>query len=405
MRILVVSQYFWPESFRINELIDALPAAGCEVTVLTGQPNYPEGKIFEGYKALSFRKEVHNGYSIIRVPMMQRNKAKAYQLILNYLSFVISTSFFAPWLLRGERFDVIFVYAPSPILQVIPAIILKKIKRVPLVTWVGDLWPQSLVSTGFVANRFLLKIIEQFVRFIYRQNDLLLVQSRPFIGPVKKLAGAVPVEYFPNPGEAMFADKSSMLATPVYKLKKGFNIVFAGNLGSVQAIEMIFKAAMILQEEPDINIFLFGNGSMTEWLKTEISAKELKNLVLAGRFPTSAMPAIFAQADVLLVSLIKDETMSLTVPAKVQTYMAAGKPIIAALDGEGAKIVTDAGAGVATPAEDAVALANVILALSRLPQSDLTKMGDAGYLYYKKNFDSGMLTDRFIKRLSTIIKI
>jgi len=403
MRVLLVSQYFWPESFRINELINVLQSEGAEITVLTGQPNYPEGKIFKGYKAFSVKRENHNGYSIIRVPMISRGKAGAIRLCLNYVSFIFSACCYAPWLLRGKKFDGIFVYGLSPILVGLPAILIKKIKKNPLIIWIGDLWPESLASTGYIKNRFILNIIEQVVKFIYQSSDLLLIQSRQFMEPVKKLAGQVPVEYFPNPGEVLFTDRKKMASEPVYKLRKGFNIVFAGNLGSVQALDMILEAAVILQSEKGINIFLFGSGSMAEWLNTEIVAKKLNNIILPGRFPPHNMPDIFDQADVMLVSLVKDETMSLTVPAKLQSYLAAGKPIIAALDGEGARIVIEARAGIACSAEDSVALAKTILELKKQPAEKLNEMGRNGYHYHQENFDSKMLGQRLFNRLQKLI--
>lgn len=398
MKVLLVTQYFWPESFRINELIDSMQIEGAEITVITGQPNYPEGNIFKGYSAFSIKRESHNGYSIIRLPMFPRGHSGAFRLVANYMSFTIAACFLAPWLLRGKKFDSIFVYGLSPILTAIPAIILKKIKKTtPLITWVGDLWPESLVSTGFVKNRYLLRILEKLVSYIYRNSDLVLIQSRPFREPIKKLSPLSKIEYFPNPGETFFSNNESL--APVYALKEGFNVVFAGNLGRVQSIKMIFEAAVILQNESDINLYLFGSGSMSEWLRKEIDDKKLERLILAGRFLPKKMPGIFAQADVLLVSLVKDETMSFTVPAKVQSYMASGKPIIAALDGEGAKLIEEAGAGIYSPAEDAQALANTILRLRNMPRAELDKMGLAGRTYYEENFDSRVLSRQLIKRM------
>ena len=403
MKILLLSQYFWPESFRINELIDGLSEINCEVTVITGQPNYPEGAIFKGYKIFSFKNELHNGYQIIRVPMIPRGKVSGIQLAINYISFVCSASIFAPWMLRNEKFDAIFVYAPSPILQVIPAIILKKLRKVPLITWVGDLWPQSLSSTGFITNQLLLKQIERLVSFIYKNNNLILVQSRPFIEPVKKISGNVPVEYFPNPGERIFDKKYNINYNPtIYKLRDGFNVVFAGNLGSVQSLEMIVEAAQILRNEKQITIYLFGSGSMVQTIMEQINQMKLTNIILPGRYSPNEMPNIFRQADVLLVSLVRDFTMDMTVPAKIQSYMACGKPIIAALDGEGAKIVLEAGAGVASPAEDAMSLAANIIYLKDLTKEQLNKMGQDGYKYYQRNFELQKLCKIFVERVKVL---
>jgi Glycosyl transferase 4-like domain len=159
MKVLVLSQHYWPESFRITEVVESLRRAGCSVTVLTGQPNYPGGEVFAGYRAGSLGSERHpTGYTIHRVPLSPRGNGSALRLVVNYVSFLLSAALLGPWALRHESFDVIFVYGTSPILQAIPAILLKRIKRAALVTWVQDLWPQSLEVTGFVRSRRLLDL-------------------------------------------------------------------------------------------------------------------------------------------------------------------------------------------------------------------------------------------------------
>lgn len=164
MRLLVLSQYFWPETFRITEVVQSLRDAGCEVTVLTGQPNYPDGVVADGYSALSVRTQVRDGLTIHRVPLVPRGRGSALRLVANYASFVVSAAVFGPWLLRGRRFDAILVYAPSPILQAIPAVWLAWLKGAKLVTWVQDLWPESLSATGFVRNARALAVVAAVVR-------------------------------------------------------------------------------------------------------------------------------------------------------------------------------------------------------------------------------------------------
>jgi hypothetical protein len=233
VRILIVSQYYWPESFRINEVVESLQRIGCHVTVLTGQPNYPQGKVFAGYRGSSFGKQQHEtGYSIYRVPHAPRGRGGALGLAVNYFSFVCSASLFGPWLLRKQSFDVIFVFGMSPIFQAIPALVLKSIKNAKLITWVQDLWPQSLEAAGFVRNRRMLAMVAIVVRWIYRSNDLLLVQSQAFISSVKAMCGKTPVKYHPNPGELGF-DETQFKDPPKLVMEQGFNVVFAGNLGTV----------------------------------------------------------------------------------------------------------------------------------------------------------------------------
>jgi glycosyltransferase involved in cell wall biosynthesis len=318
------------------------------------------------------------------------------------LSFVFSASLFGPWLLRRQRFDVIFVFGVSPILQAIPAVVLKWIKRAKLVTWVQDLWPQSLEATGFVRNQRVLAMVAVLVRWIYRRNDLLLVQSQAFISPVQAMAGKTPVLYHPNPGELAF-NQVRPLSVPALLLEPGFNVVFAGNLGTVQALGTLLDAAELLLPHSEVRIVLVGSGSRSEWLQQEVLRRQLDNVQLAGRFAPEAMPGILTQASALLVSLVRSPIMSQTVPSKVQAYLAAGKPIIASLDGEGARVLEESGAGVSCPAEDAVALAEAVLRLRAMPSDELLRMGEAGLIYYKQNFDPAVLAAKLVQHFSQVL--
>ncbi|MCT7297523.1 glycosyltransferase family 4 protein [Ralstonia sp. CHL-2022] len=399
MRVVLVSQYFWPETFRINEVVESLSGLGCKVTVLTGQPNYPSGVIEKGYKAFSLRSERRNAVTILRVPMIPRGRGSGMRLVANYLSFVVSATLFGPWLLRGQQFDVVLVYAPSPILQAIPAIWLKWIKRARLVTWVQDLWPESLRATGFVRNQRILNAVACAVRWIYRRNDLLLVQSHAFVKPVSEMAGCTPVIYHPNPGELAFSTSQDDRISPL-ELEAGFNIVFAGNLGTVQALDTVLAAAQLLRDDPDVRFVFIGSGSRSEWLQREIQRLGLDNARILGRFASTDMPAILAQASALLVSLVRDPIMSQTVPSKVQAYLAAGRPIIACMDGEGARVVVESGAGVGCPAQDAQALADAVRQLRNMSPSDLEQMAERGRSYYQRNFSPELLAERLVRVLS-----
>ena len=403
MRILVLSQYFWPESFRITEVVESLRHVDCHVTVLTGQPNYPQGEVFDGFSAAGFGVQQHeSGYSIYRVPLMPRGHGGPLGLAVNYLSFVLSASLLGPWLLRKQRFDVVLVYAPSPITQAIPAVWLAFIKRAKLVTWVQDLWPESLEATGFVRSPRVLALVSVLVRWIYRRCDLLLVQSQAFIAPVTAMAGKTPVQYHPHPGE-LASGEAEALAPPALVLEPGFNVVFAGNLGTVQAMATVLDAAELLLPHADVRIVLVGSGSRSEWLQQEVVRRQLDNVQLAGRFAPEAMPSILVQASVLLVSLARSPVMSQTVPSKVQAYLAAGKPVIASLDGEGARVLEESGAGVSCPAEDSAALAEVVLQLRALPFDALQRMGHAGQIYYQQHFDPALLATKLVQHFSWVL--
>ena len=402
MKILIVSQYYWPESFRITELVHSLRDKGYEVAVLTGQPNYPDGRVFPGYSAAGIGKQVHvDGYDIFRVPLVPRGKAGSIRLTINYLSFVLFGSILGPWLLRGREFDVIFVFGTSPILQAIPAIVLKPIKRAKLVLWVQDLWPQSLEVTGHIKNKTILRLVSGLVRWIYGRSDLLLGQSRAFIDALRPMAGTVPVKYHPNPADLSFADKADV--PPPYRLKPGFNIVIAGNLGSAQAPETLVEAARLLGPDSGIRIVLFGSGSRWDWVRAEAERLGLDNIEFAGRFPPETMPSLLAQASAGMVMLGKGEILTQTIPSKVPTYMAAGLPIIGSINGEGARVIAESGAGVATPAEDAAALADAMRKIRSLSDGERLAMGQAGAAYCAANFAPDRLVANLIGHFNVLL--
>lgn len=401
MKLLIISQYFWPENFRINDIAKTLLEKGIGVEVLTGKPNYPRGEIFSGYRACGCQRETHQGVNINRIPLLARG-CGGWRLALNYLSFVLSGLLFAPWMLRKKRFDVIFIYAPSPILQAIPAIFLGWLKGCPVVLWVQDLWPESLSATGYVRNRAVLKLVELAVRFIYRHTDLLLVPSKAFEEPVRALASGTPIAYYPNSVDDTFAIPAEGELATVDGLGVGFSVMFAGNLGAAQAVEVIVAAAALLKEYADIHFVVLGEGSRWQWMHQEAKRRELSNLHLPGRFPVETMPGFMQQASALLLTLADQEIFRATIPSKVQAYLAAGRPILACLNGEGANLVTAAGAGLSVPAEDGHALAEAILRLYRMPSQDREAMGARGRLYYAQHFAHDMLIDQLVGHLRSV---
>lgn len=392
MKILIVSQYFWPESFIINDLVATLRRQGHELMVLTGKPNYPDGRIADGYTRAGVQREDYAGVEVVRVPLRPRGNGSSRELILNYLSFVWSgLRYFLP-LTRGRHFDAILVFAPSPITAAIPAIPLKWAGKGHLAIWIQDLWPESLSATGFVRRPWLLGVAGLMVRAIYACTDTLLIQSQAFRGPVARYAAEEKIAYYPNSMRAapQADDQGADLPTELVDLlKRHFCIVFAGNIGTAQAVETIVDAAARLRDLPHCKIVLIGSGSMLSWVQERKAALALDQLVLPGRFPMSAMPQVYRLAAGLLVTLKDEEIFSYTVPSKVQAYLAAGKPIVAALNGEGARIVRESGAGLTCPAEDAAALAAQIRALYAMSADDRARMGAAGHRYFLEHFEMG----------------
>ena len=404
MKILVVTQYFWPEDFRINDLVRSLSDRGHEVEVLTGKPNYPEGIIFPGYGVWGCQQELQWGVVVHRVPLIGRGTKSAVKLGINYLSFIFSGLLLAPWLLKGRRFDVVFVYAPSPILQAIPALFLGWMKKVPVVIWVQDLWPESLSATGYLRNSMALKAVKTVVCFIYRRADLLLVQSRAFEPRVTAMAPGKPIIYFPNSVDPIFCNPSIVRLPEIHALNGAFPVLFAGNIGVGQAVEVILDAAALLLGYPDICFVVFGNGSRWEWMRNEVESRGLKNVHLMGRFPVKTMPGLMKKASALLVTLSDEPIFAATVPNKVQAYMAAGRPILACLNGEGARLVTEACAGLTIAAEDAEALAAATLKLFQMPYADREVFGANGRSYFQQHFDHEHLTDELVSHFQALLE-
>ncbi len=399
MRVLLVSQYFWPERFRINDLAVELAARGHEVEVLTGMPNYPEGKPYEGYRHWwpQRHESYHDGIKVHRVPLFLRRQGRGWQLALNYLSFVFSASFFAPWYFRKQSFDVVFVFEPSPFTVGIPATLMRKLKRAPMLFWVQDLWPESVAAVGHVRSAWALGVIARMVRWIYRRCDRVLVQSEAFVDlAVRSGADISRIRYFPNWAEDFYRPIETLAGSgsKVPEMADGLRVMFAGNLGEAQSLETILDAADRLRDRP-VNWIIVGGGRRRAWMEEEASRMGLEEcLTFVGSFPAEEMPDLFAQADVLLVTLKKDETFARTVPSKIQSYMACGKPIAAAIDGEGARILNEAGCGLTTDAEDGAGLAGIVERFLDMDEPQRCEMGKRGRSYYLDHFERGMLVTR-----------
>ena len=399
MKLLIVSQYFWPETFIINDLARKFVAQGHNVVVATAKPNYPDGEVFTGYRAWGTQRECFmDGIDVFRVPIWPRGKGGGFNLALNYFSFVLFGLFCFPWLLRSHSFDAILVFAPSPITQVLPAIFLKWLKRTHLAVWVQDLWPESLVATGFVRNAFALSLVGHMVRWIYAMSDTLLLQSKGFFVPMSKRTEPEKLIYFPNSIDPDAAARAveTLPAELSQALANSFSVVFAGNIGKAQAVEMIVETAALLRNEANIRLVLIGSGSMLNWVRDQKTLLNLDNLLLPGRYPAGVMPQVFEKASVLLVSLKNAGTLRYTVPSKIQAYLASGRPIIASIEGEGAKVVIEAGAGLTCEAENAVALAACIRRLHALTKEERNAMGHSGRNYFYEHFDMNRQATRLM---------
>lgn len=406
MRILVVSQYFWPENFRINDLVKEWVQRGHEITVLTGIPNYPAGKVFDAYQAQPSAFATYEGAEVVRVPMLPRGTG-GLRLMLNYLSFVVGSGIFGPWRLRGKPADVIFVFEPSPVTVGLPAVWLGKLKKAPVVFWALDLWPETLAAIGVVRSPRVLGWVGHLVRHIYNRCTLVLGQSRGFLGSIARYCDdKAKIRYFPSWAEDVFMDDSVKPAPEVPEWTDGFTVLFAGNIGEAQDMPAVLDAAERLKDNASIRWVMVGDGRKSDWLQAEVARRGLgKQVLLPGRFPVERMPSFYAHAGALLVSLKRDPVFSMTIPGKVQSYLMAGIPLLGMLDGEGAAVIRDAQAGLTCEAGDGAGLAQAVLALAAMPTAARKQMGLNGRNYAQQEFGRTQLIDRLEALLADAVTI
>lgn len=397
MRILIISQYFWPENFRVNDLATEFAARGHDVTVLTGVPNYPAGKVFSEYSQAPERFNRFGEVLVERVPMFTRGSGSI-RLMLNYFSFALSASLLGAWRLRGKSFDMIFVFEPSPITVGLPAALMQLLKRAPVVFWVLDLWPETLQAIGVVRSSVILGAVGRVVSFIYRRCDLVLAQSRSFVPQILKYCPpGKRVEYFPSWSDAAFDFSTVDPAPEVPVSKAAFNILFAGNIGEAQDFPSIIDAAEFACDS-DIRWLIVGDGRAGSWAREEVHRRGLEGKVLFfGQHPAERMPSFFKHADALLVSLRDAPIFAMTIPGKLQAYLAAGIPVLAMLNGEGAAIIDAAGAGISCQSGDGRALASNALRLAAMSRGERDQMGRRGREYYAANFDRDMLISQLLR--------
>ena len=397
MRLLVVTQYFWPEDFRINDLVSEFVRRGHDVTVLTGRPNYPSGRVFSEFREQPGQFSTYEGARIMRVPMLARGRG-AICLALNYLSFALSATVFGVLRLRADHFDAVLVFEPSPVTVGLPAIALRGLKKWPIAFWVLDQWPETLSAVGVIKSRFALRLIGRLVSFIYSRCDLILVPSKSLVTGIRRYCRPdQSIGYFPNWAESTY-QRGASPATEVPVSAGAFNVMFAGNIGESQDFPTILDAAEQLASHRHIRWLIVGDGRMSSWVRKEVARRGLQEqVILLGRHAPERMPAFFRHAGALLVSLKPDPVFSITVPGKIQSYLAFGLPILGMLDGEGARVIEEADAGLTCPAGQAQALADIVLRVAAMSDASREAMGAKGQAYASEQFDR----DRLVNRLDT----
>ena len=386
MKILIVSQYFYPENFKSNDLAFELHKRNHNVTVLTGLPNYPEGKIYQNYGVLKRRKEIINGVKVYRSLIIPRGNASGIRLFINYYSFAFFASIKAFYLGLNNQYDAVIVHEPSPITQFYPALLIKKIWGTPIYFWVMDLWPETLIVAGGIKNKLVLKYYNSVVTSFYNNSEKILITSKGFKKSIlEKGDFEKKIIYFPNWAEDVISNGNKKYLIP--ELPKGFKIMFAGNLGESQDLENILNAFLELKSNKNIKLILVGEGRKVDFIRKFIKNNNLNETVfLAGKHPIEKMASFFEKADVMLITLKKDPIFNLTVPAKLQAYMSVGKPILAMISGECGEIINEAHCGYVSNSGDYKSLSQNILKMANSSDDDLTLMCHNSRVYFENNF-------------------
>ena len=384
--VLIFTPFFSPENFKINEFVDKLKINN-KVTVVSPIPNYPKGKFYKGFGLFKRRFEKNKNLSIVRVAVWPRNNGSKLNIFLNYLSFIVF-SIIPAIILSFKKYDLILVNQMSPITIALPAIIIKKIKGIPLIMWVKDLWPESVKDGGNLKSNFIPNILTPLVKYIYKNCDEILVSSRSFIESINTKVKNKKITYVPEWGEKIFIDKKKIkFENELIENIKNFKIIFAGNIGIAQDFDTMIKAMEILKNLP-ITLIVIGDGrDKDRILKKTLELNLSDNIIFLGSFSIDKMPYFFSHADALIISLKKSDIFSKTVPSKTQSYMSYGKPILTNADGEVSEIIKEAKCGLTSNSGDYQKLARNMEELSLKSSKELNTLSINAKNYSKENFN------------------
>lgn len=393
--ILVVTQYFYPESFRINDICTEWVKRGYKVTVLTGLPNYPIGKLFPGYGLFKKRKEVWNGIEIIRIPLIPRGSSSI-GMGLNYISFMLSGLIWA--CTHNVKADMVFSFEVSPMTQVLVGCKYARRHKIPHFLYVQDLWPENVITVTQIKNPLIIKPIDKMVDYIYRNSDHIFATSPSFVKSIcnrKNSVSEEKVHYWPQYAEEFYhpidKDVAKEEAT-TYGIPNDdtFKIIFTGNIGTAQGLDILPKIAELLKDG-NIRFVIVGDGRYLETLMTDIHQKEVDDMfIMVSRQPAEIIPVLLSACDVAFVSFADDELWKKTIPAKLQSYMACGMPILASADGETKRILEEANCGRSSAITDMEYLYSNLMELMK---SDLSTMSKNSLNYANANFNKGRLLE------------
>ncbi len=394
-RILVVCQHFWPESFRINDICDFFVEKECQVEVLCGLPNYPQGSFPSGYGYFKHRKQLHNGINIRRAFEIPRGNNTNIRIFLNYVSFPLASLFHIPRLLT-KKYDKIFIYQLSPVMMSIAGIIVGKLKNTETTMYVLDLWPENLFSVLPVKNKLFRKLAFSVSHWHYKHVDKLIVLSEKMksqLITVTKISEDK-IIVLPQTCEKIYETEvhDKNLAK---RFATGFNIVYAGNISPAQSFETVIAAAQSLKSDgiDDINWIIVGDGMSKKWLEAEVAKAGLQDIFyFEGHKPIADIPKYTDIADILIGCLVKSDLLETAIPAKVMSYIASGKPLVLAMDGEAKTLVNETiQCGFASPSDDSDVFCANITRMHQLTHSQRASMGKLARDYHFEHFERSII--------------
>jgi hypothetical protein len=371
-KILIVSQYFWPENFRINEAVKFLTKKNHDITVLTGKPNYPYGVIDKAFAKNPNKYNNFCGAKIIRVPIVLRKKSTKFNLFINYLSFNINSIVFSYFKLKKNKFDFIITFATSPVTVALTSVFYKKIFKSKHIIWVLDLWPEIIFELKIIKNKLVYNFLKKIVNYIYSESDLILAQSHSFkkhiISEIYK-SNLERIKVFSSWSEIPFFNNKFNS-----NKKKKYNIFFTGNIGEAQNFDLVLKIIQEFKNHQNIHFTIVGSGRNEPSIKQKSINMKLTNITFIKQVPLKEIKNYFKFADALLLSLSPGKIISSTIPGKFQTYLSAGKPIIGLIDGETKDLINSYNLGFASESQNVIFWRKKIIEIVNLSRHQKEKI-------------------------------
>lgn len=397
-RVLLISQFFFPENFKSTDIAFELSKKGFHVDVLTSIPNYPKGKYYKNYGVFKNRIQKIDNVKIYRTFQFARGSSKGnMRLALNYISFAICSSIWILFYLLFKKYDSIIIHQTSPITQTLPALVYNCFRKTPIYTWVLDLWPEAYLSGAGEKKGLIYNLLFRYTTFVYKKSTKILISSEAFVSSIlEKGDYNHKIIYFPN-WSIDFKNLTSESNLP--ELPEGFILMFAGNVGVSQDVESILNLALQFRFEDRVKFVVIGDGSKKKWLDEQIELSGLGNIVYTlGQFPLEDMPAFYKKADAMLLTLSgKFNDLSLYMPAKLQSYMSSGKPILAMINGPSFDLINEVNCGYAVEAGDYLNMAEIIKRVILPNEESFAELGNNGRKYYEGNFTKDKCIDNLIE--------